>query len=69
MKLLNFISKIEKHTGNKAIKNFKPMQSGDVVMTAANTDLLEQLIKFRPNTGIDEGIKRFVDWYKSYYGT
>ena len=43
------------------------MQQGDVKATLADTKLLEQLIDFRPNTSVEVGIKKFVDWYKDFY--
>lgn len=66
-KLLDFIAVIEKDIGKKAVKEFYPMQPGDVYQTYADvTDLMED-IGFRPNTTISEGIGRFVEWYKEYY--
>jgi UDP-glucuronate 4-epimerase len=67
VKLMDFVAAIEKHVGRKAKINMKPMQKGDVVDTNANTDLLESLTGFRPRTSIDDGVKAFVDWYRSYY--
>jgi len=61
--LLNFIEIIEKYMGKKAVKLMKPMQPGDVVSTFANTGLLEKYIGYKPQTSIEEGLKRFVDWY------
>lgn len=66
-KLLDFIAAIEKAAGKKAVKEFYPMQPGDVYQTYADvTDLVED-VGFRPNTAIDEGIDRFVAWYKEFY--
>jgi UDP-glucuronate 4-epimerase len=67
VKLMDFVAAIEKHVGRKATINLKPMQMGDVTDTNADTDLLERLTGFRPRTSIDEGVKAFVDWYRSYY--
>ena len=67
MKLTDFINAFEKATGLKAKKNLLPMQSGDVVSTWADTDLLKCLTGFTPNTNIDEGVKNFVKWYRYYY--
>ncbi|WP_317912893.1 NAD-dependent epimerase [Carnobacterium maltaromaticum] len=67
VKLEDFISTLEKHIGKKAIKNYMDMQAGDVVKTFADVSELEADIDFKPNTTIDEGISRFVSWYKSYY--
>lgn len=64
--LLRFIEIIEENMGHKAIKVMKPMQPGDVLSTYANTDLLEQLIGYKPKTTIEEGLKQFIFWYKDY---
>jgi UDP-glucuronate 4-epimerase len=52
----------------EAIKQFEPMQPGDVEATAANTTALEAWVGFRPSTPIGEGVERFVAWYRQYYG-
>ena len=65
--LKDFIEVIENNLGKKAIKNFLPMQLGDVKATYADNNLLFKLTKFRPKTKIDEGIKKFVEWYEYYY--
>ncbi|MFA5383167.1 MAG: NAD-dependent epimerase [Eubacteriales bacterium] len=66
-KLLDFIAAIEKSIGKKAVKEFYPMQPGDVYQTCADvTDLMED-IGFRPNTTINDGIGWFVAWYKEFY--
>ena len=65
--LMRYISCLENTLGIKAKINFLPMQDGDVQKTFANTEKLENLIKFKPNTSIEYGISRFVDWYKKYY--
>ena len=65
--LKKYIETIEKKLGKKAIKELLPMQPGDVEATAADTKLLEDWIGFKPNTSIDDGINKFVDWYKIYY--
>lgn len=62
-----FISAIEDATGLAAIKNLLPMQPGDVPATWANTSLLEQLTHRLPQTQIQEGVRCFVNWYRSYY--
>ncbi|MDX9906246.1 MAG: NAD-dependent epimerase/dehydratase family protein [Bacteroidales bacterium] len=66
VKLLRFIEIIEENLGKKAVKVMKPMQPGDVLSTYAGTALLERYSGYKPETSIEEGIKRFVDWYKSY---
>lgn len=67
VKLEDFISTLEKHIGKKAVKNYMDMQAGDVVRTFADVSELESDIDFKPNTSIDEGLSKFVEWYKSYY--
>ena len=54
--------------GRKAIRNFLPMQAGDVPATCADVDDLMAAVGFRPATPIAEGIRRFVAWYRDYYG-
>ncbi|MEO0773166.1 MAG: NAD-dependent epimerase/dehydratase family protein [Pseudomonadota bacterium] len=66
--LMDFIRALEEALGFEIKKNFMEMQKGDVPGTWANTDLLEHLTGFRPNTPIEDGIGRFVDWYRDYYG-
>ena len=65
--LMHFIETIENALGKKAIKNMMGMQAGDVKVTSADTSGLNQWVNFKPNTSIEEGVKRFVDWYKTYY--
>lgn len=67
IKLIDFISTLEKYIGKKAHIEFKPMQPGDVYQTNANTTYLNQYIGFKPTTTLDEGIKEFISWYKDYY--
>jgi len=65
--LMDYISAIEKHLGIKAIKNFLEMQPGDVQATSADTSSLEKWIKFKPNTSVEEGVRKFILWYRKYY--
>ena len=65
--LMDFISTIEQHLGMKANMNFLPMQPGDVKETFADINDLVEAINFNPNTSINNGLKSFIDWYKSYY--
>ena len=67
MQLMRFIEVMEGAFGCKAIKDFQPMQPGDVVATAADTQALEQWIGFKPSTSIEYGIQCFADWYKRFY--
>ena len=66
--LLDFIEAIEEQLGKKAIRNYLPMQMGDVPATWADASLLEHLTGFRPQTDYRDGIRRFVDWFREYYG-
>ncbi len=65
--LMNFIEALEDSLGIRAEKNFLPMQPGDVPATWANVDDLAQAVGYRPAMSVQEGVKRFVDWYKAYY--
>ncbi len=65
--LLRFIEVLEKCLGKEAKKNFLPMQPGDVPLTFADVDDLIRDVGFRPTTPIEEGLKRFVAWYREYY--
>jgi UDP-glucuronate 4-epimerase len=65
--LLDYISVLERALGRQAQKRLLPLQEGDVVATYAKIDELEAFIGFTPATSIEEGIGRFVDWYRSYY--
>ncbi|MDY6861392.1 MAG: NAD-dependent epimerase [Thermodesulfobacteriota bacterium] len=67
VELLEFINIIEKYLGRKVKKNFLPIQKGDVPATYADIDDLTKAIGFRPETKIEDGIKRFVEWYCSFY--
>lgn len=65
--LMQFIETIEDALGKKAIKKMMGMQAGDIKITSADTSELNQWVNFKPNTSIKEGVKRFIDWYKTYY--
>ena len=67
VELMYFIECIEKAVGKKAIMNMLPLQAGDVPRTYANVDALAEDVGFRPKTPIEEGIRRFVEWYKNFY--
>jgi UDP-glucuronate 4-epimerase len=62
-----FIQVLEEHLGMKAIKKLLPMQPGDVPETFADIDELVKDINYKPKVSIEEGIKRFVEWFKDYY--
>ena len=68
IELLRFIEVMEQALGKEAIKDFQPMQPGDVVATAADTQALEEWVGFRPRTPIEDGLKRFASWYREFYG-
>ncbi len=68
VKLMDFIQTIEQAAGKEAIKEMYPMQAGDVVATYADVDDLIQDVGFKPSTSIEEGIGKFIDWYRRYYG-
>lgn len=69
VELMRLIEVLEKCLGRKAEKNLLPMQPGDVPATCADVDDLMQNVGFRPDTPIEEGVARFVHWYRSYYKT
>ena len=65
--LLDFINALENEIGIKAIRNYMPMQKGDVKMTLSDTTLLKKLTGFNPKTNYKNGIKKFLKWYLEYY--
>ncbi|HPM03820.1 MAG TPA: NAD-dependent epimerase [Candidatus Cloacimonadota bacterium] len=67
VELMRFISVLEQEIGKEAIKEYHEMQAGDVLTTYADVSGLEKEINFKPKTSIEEGLKRFVEWYKKYY--
>ncbi|WP_108859705.1 NAD-dependent epimerase/dehydratase family protein [Ruegeria sp. Alg231-54] len=68
VRLMDFIDAIEEAVGKKAIRNYMPMQKGDVPATWANNDLLQKLTGYRPKTDFKDGIVRFVEWFREYHG-
>ena len=66
-KLMDFIETLEKCLGRKAVKEFLPMQPGDVYRTYADVSGLMRDYDFKPDTTIEEGLSRFVEWYQEYY--
>jgi UDP-glucuronate 4-epimerase len=68
VELIRFISVIEECAGKTALKNLLPIQPGDVPATFADVDDLIKDTGFRPSTTIEAGLKKFVDWYRNYYG-
>ncbi|MGB3079857.1 MAG: NAD-dependent epimerase/dehydratase family protein, partial [Saprospiraceae bacterium] len=65
--LLAFIETLEKYLERKAMKEFLPLQQGDIPSTWADTNALQELTGYAPTTDLDEGIRKFVEWYKSYH--
>ena len=67
VELMRFVEMIEEAIGKKAIKSFQPIQPGDIPATYADVrDLMEQY-SFQPSTPLEEGIRRFIAWYREYY--
>lgn len=67
VKLMYFIECLEKALGQTAQKNMLPLQPGDVQKTYANIDDLQELMGFKPTVSIEDGVQRFVDWYRQFY--
>jgi len=68
VRLLDFVDAIEESLGKTAIRNYMPMQMGDVPATWADASLLQRLTGYRPQTDFRDGIARFVKWFRDYYG-
>jgi UDP-glucuronate 4-epimerase len=68
VELMHLIEILEDCLGKKAIKEFLPMQPGDVPATCADVDDLARDVGFEPDTPIEVGVRRFVDWYRWFYG-
>ena len=64
---MKFILTLENELGIKATKEYLPIQPGDVASTEADTNSLEEWVNFKPNTTIEDGISKFVNWYKEFY--
>ncbi len=67
IELLRFIEILENELGTKAIKDLQPIPPGDVIATAADTNLLNDWVSFKPKTSIEDGVKKFANWYINYY--
>jgi UDP-glucuronate 4-epimerase len=67
VRLMRLIEVLEHAIGRTAVRNYLPMQPGDVPATFADVDDLVRDIGFRPHTPIEAGVQRFVDWYRGYY--
>lgn len=68
VELSRYIEVIEEVVGKKAIYNYMPMQAGDVPATEADVSDLQHDVGFKPDTTIEDGIRKFVEWYYEYYG-
>ena len=68
VKLMRYIEVLEQCLGKKALLDLLPMQAGDVAATSADTGELQKAVGYKPQTSIETGIRRFADWYRSYYG-
>ncbi len=67
VELLDYVEAIEEALGKKAVKVLLPMQPGDIPDTHANVDDLVEQFNYKPSTTIQDGIQRFVEWYRDYY--
>lgn len=67
IELLSYVALIEEFMGKKAQLELLPLQSGDVLATCADTKQLEKIINFKPAVSIEDGLKKYTDWFKSYY--
>jgi UDP-glucuronate 4-epimerase len=68
VELMKYIELIEKYLGKKAQKNLLPLQQGDVPDTFADVEDLVRDVGYKPATSVEEGVRRFIEWYVSYYG-
>lgn len=67
VELMDYIKALEEALGIEATKNMMPLQSGDVLETSADTKALYDVIGFKPETTVKDGVKNFVDWYREFY--
>lgn len=67
VELMDYITALEEAVGVEAVKNMMPMQPGDVLETSADTQALYEVIGFKPQTSVKEGVKNFVNWYRNFY--
>jgi UDP-glucuronate 4-epimerase len=65
--IIEYLEIIEKYLKKNAIKHFTEMEKGDVLITHSNSDLIRNWVKVTPETSIDQGIKKFITWYKFFY--
>jgi len=64
---MDFVTALESALGREAVKNFMPMQAGDVYQTYADTSDLFAVTGYRPQVGVEKGVQAFVDWYRDFY--
>lgn len=67
VRLMDYVAAIEEATGRKATIRYQPLQAGDVPDTFADISTLVQAVGYRPSTSVHEGVRKFVEWYRSYY--
>jgi len=67
VELEHFVNVLEMTLGKKAVRNYLPMQAGDVYATYADISSLQEAVGFTPSTPLEQGIKNFVEWYKAYH--
>lgn len=67
VQLLDYVKVIEEHLGIQAIKEYLPMQPGDIARTEADVSDLQKNFNYKPDTPIEKGIKQFVEWYLNYH--
>lgn len=67
VELLNYIRLIEQAAGREAVLNLLPLQPGDIIATWADVADLQAAVGYRPRVSIEEGVERFVKWYRAYY--
>ena len=64
---MEYIKIIEKYLNKKAKIKFRPLQKGDVKHVSSSINKIKKELGYKPKISVDEGVKRFVDWYKNYY--
>ncbi len=64
---MDYITALEEALGIEADKNMMPVQPGDVLETSADTQPLQAVTGFKPETSVKDGVKNFVDWYRGFY--
>lgn len=67
--LMDFVHALERAFGKRAKRRFMPLQPGDVVATHADVEAFRVYTGFQPSTPVEDGVARFVEWYRSYYGS